>query len=34
MKALLAFFILNYVKRDYFDKVMGKLFMVKRYEDD
>lgn len=31
IKSLLAFFVLNYVKRDYFDKVMGKLFMVKKY---
>jgi hypothetical protein len=31
IKSLLAFFILNYVKRDFFDKVMGSLFMVKRY---
>jgi hypothetical protein len=31
IKSILAFFILNYVKRDFFDKVMGSLFMVKRY---
>jgi len=31
LKSIAAFFILNYVKRDLFDKIMGSLFMVKRY---